>query len=183
MVDGTAEQHQTKNPGTQYIAWISSMSRSKWPPWDTMHECTSRSWIASLFECSRLCQNTVTGYIDMVLKGLNIRNRFNVHNAFQMAPQVKFQGGLSPVIKQAMFLHIWCMHSLWPPCTFVCLKEPMLTQTPISGSKIFSDEGGADCQGTWLGTFVLPLDRFHLLGHTRTLSRFVRGLNTGASCF
>ena len=49
--------------------------------------------------------------------------------------------------------------------------------------QMMCDVGGAAGQGTCLGTFVLPLDRFHLLGHTRTPSRLVHGMNTGPLCF
>ena len=38
-------------------------------------------------------------------------------------------------IMENMFLLIWCTHSLWPPCTFVCLKGPMFIQTSLNGSK------------------------------------------------
>ncbi|KAJ4448955.1 hypothetical protein ANN_00347 [Periplaneta americana] len=38
-----------------------------------------------------------------------------------------------------MFLHIWCTHSLRPPCMFVCLKGPML--------QMLCALGGAVCQG------------------------------------
>ena len=37
--------------------------------------------------------------------------------------------------------------------------------------------GVAASQGTWHVTFVLPRDRFHLLGHTQTPSRLVYGMN------
>ena len=41
--------------------------------------------------------------------------------------------------------------------------------------QILYDVGSTACQGTWLGIFVLPLDRFHMLGHTRTPSQLVPG--------
>ena len=43
-------------------------------------------------ECSEICPYSVIGYVDTMVKGLNIRNRLTVHNAFQMPPQVKIQG-------------------------------------------------------------------------------------------
>ena len=49
--------------------------------------------------------------------------------------------------------------------------------------QMLCDVVGTACQGTWLGTFMLPLDRFHLLGYTRTPSRLVLGMNTGPLCF
>ena len=45
------------------------------------------------------------------------------------------------------------------------------------------DVGGSACQGSWFGTFVLLLNRFHMLGHTRTPCRLDHGMNTGPLCF
>ena len=49
--------------------------------------------------------------------------------------------------------------------------------------QMLCDVGGVAYQGKWLGTFVLPLGRFQLLGHTQTPSQLVPGMNTGPLYF
>ena len=94
-------------------------------------------------------------------------------------------------------------HSRWQ-CRTTFYKEPWHTvhglnlihvtvdvQSGLCGTHVhrnavkwlqMCDVGGPACQGTWLGTLVLPLDRFHLFGHTRTPSLLVPGMNTGPLC-
>ena len=66
---------------------------------------------------SGLCLNSITGYVDMLLKGLNIRNRLTVHNAFQMPSQVKIQG-----IKSGDQAD----HATGPPCPIQLLGKMLL---------------------------------------------------------
>ena len=48
MVDGTAEHHQTESPGTQYMAWIPSMSEQMFEMASMGCSAHDSWWIASL---------------------------------------------------------------------------------------------------------------------------------------